>query len=92
MSRRSGVADGPAPWRQLRALCVRFHVRRAPYDRYDQGVQELVSDAGGLFLSLDDVALEAIQTAAAALNAMPDQTERAMETLAGLCARHRVTG
>ena len=35
--------------------------------------------------------LEAIQTAAAAFDAMPRQPGRSMETLGNLCAMHRVT-
>ena len=46
---------------------------------------------GRFALEARDVTLEAIQMAMAALNAMPDQPERAMEILAGLCVRHRVT-
>jgi hypothetical protein len=37
------------------------------------------------------VTIDAIQTAAAALDAMPDQPERAMTTLANLCVEHGVT-
>jgi hypothetical protein len=37
------------------------------------------------------VTIDAIHTAAAALDAMPDQPERAMTTLANLCVRHNVT-
>jgi hypothetical protein len=41
-------------------------------------------------LEARDVTLEAIQTAVAALNAMPDQPERAMATLGNLCAQYGV--
>jgi hypothetical protein len=36
------------------------------------------------------VTIEAIQTAAAALDAMPDRPQDAMEALSALCERHRV--
>jgi hypothetical protein len=46
---------------------------------------------GRFALEARGVTIDAIQTAAAALDAMPDQPERSMATLASLCVRHNVT-
>jgi hypothetical protein len=45
---------------------------------------------GRFALEARGVTIDAIQTAAAALSAMPDQPERAMTTLTNLCAEHGV--
>jgi len=45
---------------------------------------------GRFALEAWDVTIEAIQTAAAALEAMPDRPQHAMEALSALCERHRV--
>jgi hypothetical protein len=46
---------------------------------------------GRFALEARGVTIDAIQTAAAALETMPDQPERSMATLASLCVRHGVT-
>jgi hypothetical protein len=70
------------------ALEICLLVRDEQGERFERAA---VRWLGRFALEARDVTIDAIQTAAAALDAMPHQPDRAMETLAGLCARHRVT-
>jgi len=47
---------------------------------------------GRFALEAREVTLEAVQRAAAALDAMPRQPDAAMEALAALCLKHRADG
>jgi hypothetical protein len=70
------------------ALEICLVVRGQDGDRFERAA---VRWLGRFALEARDVTIEAIQAAAAALDAMPQQPERSMETLAGLCVRHSVT-
>ncbi len=70
------------------ALEICLLVRDHDGDRFERAA---VRWLGRFALEARDVTLETIQSAAAALDSMPDQPQRAMETLAGLCLQHHVT-
>jgi hypothetical protein len=70
------------------ALEICLVMRDKDDDRFERAAVRWIARFA---LEARNVTLEAIQTAAAALDAMPHQPERSMETLAGLCVQHRVT-
>jgi hypothetical protein len=83
------AAAAELPWVGLRdALEVCLLLRDEAGDRFDRAA---VRWLGRFALEGRDVTLEAIRSAAAALEAMPSRPEAAMELLAALCVSHRVT-
>ena len=70
------------------ALEICLLVRDEDLERFERAA---VRWLGRFALEAREVTIDAVQTAAAALEALPTQPDRAMETLAGLCARHRVS-
>lgn len=69
------------------ALEVCLLLRDGDPERYERAAVRWV---GRFALEAQIVSLEAIETAVAALNALPDRPTDAMERLAQLCAEHRV--
>lgn len=69
------------------ALEICLLVRDQDLERFERAA---VRWLGRFALEAREVTIDAVQIAARALDAMPSQPERAMETLAGLCARHHV--
>jgi hypothetical protein len=69
------------------ALEVCLLLRDADRDRFERAA---VRWLGRFALEARGVTLEAIQSAASALDAMPQRPDASMDTLAGLCLRHRV--
>jgi hypothetical protein len=69
------------------ALQICLLVRGQDGDRFERAA---VRWLGRFALEARDVTIEAIQKAAAALDAMPDRPQDAMEALSALCERHRV--
>jgi hypothetical protein len=83
------AATAELPQVELRdALEICLVVRGQDGDQFERAA---VRWLGRFALEARDVTIEAIQTAAAAFDAMPHLPERSMETLAGLCVWHRVT-
>ena len=71
------------------ALEVCLLLRDQDAERFERAA---VRWLGRFALEARDATLEAVQRAAAALDAMPRQPEAAMETLAALCLRHGADG
>jgi hypothetical protein len=69
------------------ALEVCLLLRDGDPERYERAAVRWV---GRFALEAEDVTLEAVDRAIAALNALPHQPSEAMEGLAELCAQHRV--
>jgi hypothetical protein len=70
------------------ALQICLLVRGHDGDRFERAA---VTWLGRFALEARDVTIDAIQTAAAAFDAMPDQPQRAMESLGELCVEYGVT-
>jgi hypothetical protein len=70
------------------ALEVCLLLRDEKTDRFERAA---VRWLGRFALEAREVTLDAIQSAAAALDEMPHTPQTSMETLAGLCVRHSVT-
>lgn len=68
------------------ALQVCLLLRDQPGDQFERAA---VPWLGRFALEAREATLQAIQTAAAALEAMPERPQDSMESLAALCVRHQ---